>query len=148
VNKIGKDISMAGVVTKEQAISRAQYLDLVYLQTGTLYNFLPELPHPGISSTSTTPAFSHAADGVIGTTQAHSHSISSKTPKYTSSNVQNDPSPTTPTGKTSEVNVVQSTPANKNKSKKGRGKNKEGKNNNQTEKNKTNPVEDQDKRKP
>jgi hypothetical protein len=145
VNKIGKDISMGGVVTEEQAISCAQYLDLIYSQTGTLYDLLPELPRPCTSSTSTTPATSHAADGVIGTAQAHSHSVSSTTPKSTSSNVQNAPYPTTSTGKTSEVNVVQSTPTGKNKSKKGRGKNKEGKNNNQTEQTKTPPVEDWDK---
>jgi hypothetical protein len=30
LNNIGKDIAMGGVVTKEKAISRAQYLDLVY----------------------------------------------------------------------------------------------------------------------
>jgi hypothetical protein len=46
------------------------------------------------------------------------------------------------------VNVVQSTPTGKNKSKKGRGKNKESKNNNQNEKTKFPPVEDWDKRKP
>jgi hypothetical protein len=148
VKEIGKDISMGGVVTEEQAISHAQYLDLVYSQTRTLYNLLPELPHPNTSSTSIAPAASHAADGVIGTTQAQSHFVSRTTPKSSSSNVQNAPSPATPTGKTSEVNAVQSTPAGKNKSKKGRGKNKEGKNNNQAEQTKTTPVEYQDKRKP
>jgi hypothetical protein len=148
VNEIGKEISMGGVVMEEQAISRAQYLDLVYSQTGTLYDLLPDLPRPNTSSTSTTPAASHAADGVIGTAQAQSHSVSSTNPKSSSSNVQNAPSPATPTGKTSEVNVVQSTPAGKNKSKKGRGKNKEGKNNNQAEQTKTTPVDDRDKRKP
>jgi hypothetical protein len=148
VNEIGKDIAMGGVVTEEQAISHAQYLDLVYSQMGTLYNLLPELPHPGTSNTSTSPAASHAAGGVIGIAQAHSHSVSSATPKSTSSNVQNAPSLATPTDKTSEVNAIQSTPTGKNKSKKGRGKNKEGKNNNQTEKTKTPPVEDRDKRKP
>jgi hypothetical protein len=148
MNEIGKDITMGGVVTKEKAISRARYLDLVYSQMGTLYEFLPELPHPGSSSTSTTPPASHAVDGVIGTTQTQSHFVSSTTPKFASSNVQNAPSPTTSTGKTSKVNVVQSTPAGKNKSKKGRGKNKEGKNNNQVEKTKTTPVEDRDKHKP
>jgi hypothetical protein len=30
MNKIGKDIAMGGVVTEERAISRAQYLDLIY----------------------------------------------------------------------------------------------------------------------
>jgi hypothetical protein len=145
VNEIGKDISMGGVVTEEQAISHAQYLDLVYLQTGTLYDLLPELPHPGTSITSTAPAASHAADGVIGTTHTHSHSISTTTPKSTSSNVLNAPSPAPPTGKTSEVNAVQSTPTGKNKSKKGRGKNKGGKNNNPTEKTTNAPVEEWDK---
>jgi hypothetical protein len=70
------------------------------------------------------------------------------TPNPISSNVQNAPSPTPPTGKTSEVNSVQSTPAGKNKSKKGKGKNKEDKNNPQSEKTKTPPVDDKDKRKP
>jgi hypothetical protein len=129
VNEIGKEIAMGGVVTEEQAISHAQYLDLFYSQMGTLYDLLPDLPHPNTSSTSTTPVASHAADGVIGTAQAQSHVASSTNPKSASSNVQNAPSLSTPTEKTSEVNVVQSTLAGKKKSKKGRGKNKEGKNN-------------------
>ena len=61
---------MGGVIIEEQAISRAQYLDLVYSQMGTLYDLLPDLPRPNTSSTSTTPAASHAADGVIGIAQA------------------------------------------------------------------------------
>jgi hypothetical protein len=85
---------------------------------------------------------------VIGTAQAQSHSASSTNPKSASSNVQNAPSLSTPTNKTSEVNAIQSTPTGKNKSKKGRGKNKEGKNNSQAEKTKTTPVDDRDKRKP
>jgi hypothetical protein len=148
VNEIGKDIAMGGIVTEEQAIIRAHYLDLVYSQMGTLYDLLPELPLPGTSRTSTTPIASHAVDGVIGTSQAQSHSIASTKPKSTSSNVQNAPSPSTPTGKNSEVNSIQSTSTGKNKSKKGRGKNKEGKNNNQTEQPKTTPVEYRDKSKP
>jgi hypothetical protein len=148
VNEIGKDIAMGGVVTEEQAISRAQYLDLVYSQTRTLYNLLLDLPRPGTSSASTTPAASHAVDGVIGTTHTQSHSVSTTTPKSNSSNVQSALSPTPPAGKTSEVNVVQSTPTGKNKSKKGRGKNKESKNNNQNEQTKIPPVEDRDKCKP
>jgi hypothetical protein len=100
---------MGGVVTEEKAISHAQYLDLVYSQTGTLYDLLPELPCPGASSTSTAPAASHAVDGMIGTVHTHSHFVSSTTPKSTSSNFQNAPSPTSPAGKTSEVNVCQST---------------------------------------
>jgi hypothetical protein len=101
VNEIGKEISMGGIVTEEQAIIRAQYLDLVYSQTGTLYDFLPELLHPHSSSTSTATAASHTTDGVIGTAQAQSHSVSRTNPKSSSSNVQNSLSPATPAGKTS-----------------------------------------------
>jgi hypothetical protein len=139
---------MGGVVTEEQAISRAQYLDLVYLQMGTLYDLLSDLPRPGTSTTSTTPAASHAADGVIGSTHSHSHSMSAPTPKSNSYNVQSAPSPAPSAGKTSEVNVVQTTPAGKTKSRKGRGKNKEGKNNNPNEQTKPPPADERDKRKP
>jgi hypothetical protein len=119
VNEIGKEISMGGVITEEKTIIRAQYLDLVYSKMGTLYDLLPDLPHPNTSNTSTAPAASHATDGVIGTSQAQSNSVSSTNPKSASSNVQNVPSPATPTGKTSEVNVVQCTPAEKTNLKKG-----------------------------
>ena len=67
VNDIGHDIAMGGVVTEEQAISRAQYLDLVYSQMGTLYDLLSDLPRPSTSATSTTPIVSHTTDGVNGT---------------------------------------------------------------------------------
>jgi hypothetical protein len=53
-----------------------------------------------------------------------------------------------PTGKTSEVNSIQSTLARKNKSKKGKGKNKEEKNNPHSEKTKTQHADYKDKCKP
>jgi hypothetical protein len=90
------------------------------------------------------------ADNVIGTFHSQPHSIqtSNKNPKPIYSNFQNALSPTPPTGKTSKVNVVQSTPAGKNKSRKGKDKNKEDKNNSQAERTKTPPIDDRDKRKP
>jgi hypothetical protein len=145
VNDISHDIDMGGVVTEEQAISRAQYLDLVYSQMGTLYDLLPDSPRPSTSATSTTLAVSHVVNGVIVTFHARPHSASSNNPKPISSNVKNSPSPTPPTSKTSEVNAVQSTPAGKNKSKKGKSKNKEEKNTSQVERTKTPPVDDRDK---
>jgi len=150
VNDIARDIAMGGVVTEEQAISRAQYLDLVYSQTGTLYDLLPDAPRPSTTGTSTTTVASHAADGVIGTFHAQPHSAQTSTtnPKSVALNVQHASSPTPPAGKTSEVNSIQSTPSEKNKSKKGKGKNKEDKNNPQSEKTKTQLVDDKDKRKP
>jgi hypothetical protein len=150
MNDIAHDIAMGGVFTEEQAISRAQYLDLIYSQMGTLYDLLPDAPRPSTTATSTTHVTSHAVGGVIGTfhAQPHSTQASRNNPKSVASNVQNSLSPTPPAGKTSEVNSVQSTPAGKNKSKKGKGKNKEDKNNPQSEKTKTQPVDDKDKRKP
>jgi hypothetical protein len=147
VNDIIHDITMGGVVMEEQAISRGQYLDLVYSQTSTLYELLPDAPHPSTSTTSTTPSTSQAADGVIGTFHSQPHSASRKNHKTASSNVKNASSPTPPTDKTFEVNAIQSTPAGKNKSRKGKGKNKEDKNTSQVEKTKTSLVDDRDKRK-
>ncbi len=50
---IAKDVSLSGEVIEEEVISRAQNLDFVYSQSGTLYNILPnatrsqlELPKP------------------------------------------------------------------------------------------------------
>ena len=92
MNGISCDMAMGGVVTEEQKISRAQYLDLIYSQTGTLYDFLLDAPHPSTTATSTTPAASHAVDGVIGTfhTQPHSTQASTTNPKSIASNVQHD----------------------------------------------------------
>ena len=43
---IAQDVAMGGEITKEQAIARAQYLDLVYSQSGTLYELIPTAPRP------------------------------------------------------------------------------------------------------
>ena len=48
---ITRDVAMGCTVTEEQAIARAQYLDLVYSQSGTLYELTPNAPH-----TSTNPS--------------------------------------------------------------------------------------------
>lgn len=37
---------MRGFFTKEKDIGRAQYLDLVYSQSGTLYEEIPNSPRP------------------------------------------------------------------------------------------------------
>jgi hypothetical protein len=115
VNEISHDISMGGVVIEEQAISHTQYLDLVYSQMGTLYDLLPDAPRPSTTTTSTTPAASHATDGVIGTFHAQPQNVkaSPTNPKSNASNVQNDLSPTPLADKTYEVNSVQSTPVEK-----------------------------------
>jgi hypothetical protein len=146
MNKISNDIAMGGVVTDEQVISRTQYLDLVYLQMGTLYDLLPDAPRPSTTATSTTPIASHVVDGVIGTFH---YQTSHTNTKSIASNVQSALSPTPSTEKTYEVNSIQSTSVGKNKSKKGKGRKKEDKNHiPQSKKSKTQPVDDKDKCKP
>jgi hypothetical protein len=70
IGPIAHDVSMGGVVTEEQAIIRAQYLDLVYSQTGTLYDLIPNAPFPSTNPTPALPVSSHASDGVIDTFHA------------------------------------------------------------------------------
>lgn len=63
---ITKNVAKCKVVTEEKVITRAQYLDLIYTQYGTLcenikYALIPSniVPHtPGKES--------HAIDGIIG----------------------------------------------------------------------------------
>jgi hypothetical protein len=101
MNKISRNIAMGGVFTEEQMISCSQYLDLIYSQTGTLYDLLPDAPRPYTTATSTTPAASHVTDGVIGTfhAQPQSTQASSTNPKSIASNVQNAPTLTPSIGK-------------------------------------------------
>jgi len=75
--KITEDVAKAGVVTKEKVIAQAQYLDLVYTQSGTLHEKIPILPkHNQITAS---PLGSHAIDGMIG-------SVSTKSKKKYSKN--------------------------------------------------------------
>jgi hypothetical protein len=118
---IARDLAMCGVVTGEQSIARAQYLDLVYSQSGTLYDFPPNVARAN-TDPSKTSSSSHA-DGVIG-------SIRSKS---------NTPSSTSPQTQISEVNAVQSAPSQQFGGKK-KTKNK-SKNNNEQPKNQTPATE-------
>jgi hypothetical protein len=109
---------MGGVVTEEQAISHAQYLDLVYSQTDTLYDMIPHAPRSSTNPNPTPPMKSHVVDGVIGSINQENKSKTSTTtsnPKTTptTTTTPNTTPPATPSSNTSEVNVVQSTPTAK-----------------------------------
>jgi hypothetical protein len=60
---ITHDVAMGGVVTEEETIAWAQYLDLVYSQSGTLYEFLPNVARAN-ADPSKLSSSSHT-DGVI-----------------------------------------------------------------------------------
>ena len=43
---IALDVAMGGAIIEEHAISRAQYLDLIYSHSRTLYDLTPNALHP------------------------------------------------------------------------------------------------------
>ena len=59
---------MGGVVTEEQAISQSQYHDLVYSQSGTLYDLIPQSPFP--STDPAKPPVEIPVDGIVGSIQS------------------------------------------------------------------------------
>jgi hypothetical protein len=61
---IAIDLSMGGIVTEERTISGAQYLDLVYSQSNTLYDLIPHVPLP--SNNSLRPALESHANSKVG----------------------------------------------------------------------------------
>jgi hypothetical protein len=144
VPPIARDIAMGACVTEEQAIARAQYLDLVYSQSGTLYDYLPDAPRTGTSRPTPTPT----VDGIIGSvsTSSKKHSANPEKKKFVISNEQ--PSQVTPTPNvTSEVNAVQSTTADKASKGKKKGKAKQKPEQSKQDSSKP-PPEDAAKRKP
>ena len=77
---ITEDVAKGGVVTDEKVIARAQYLDLVYTQSGTLYDKIPDAPRPEFSIPPPPKSNneSHTGDGMIGTTNVKSTKATSK----------------------------------------------------------------------
>jgi hypothetical protein len=116
---ITHNVAMGGAVTEEQTIAQDRYLDLVYSQSGTLYDFL--LNAARANTDPSKPSFSSHADGVIG---------SVKTQSFSQSTTLSSISPQT---QIFEVNAVQYSP-----SQQFEGKNKtknKSKNNNEQPKN-------------
>jgi len=60
---ISWDVAMGGVVTEEEAIAHVQYLDLVYSQSSTLYELIPNAPRTSIDPSK--PSSIAHSDGVI-----------------------------------------------------------------------------------
>jgi len=110
VGPIARDIAMGACVTEEKAIACAQYLDLVYSQSGTLYDYLPDAPRLGTSKAPPTPS----VDGIIGSVNS-SLKKNSANPGKQKSNASNENTSqvTSNPSNTSEVNAVQSTTADK-----------------------------------
>ena len=89
---------MDGDVTEDQAISHAQYLDMVYSQFGTLYDLIPQASLPR-----TDPAKTPTENPIDGVVSSIKPSLTTKPAKKTNDSTI---ARLTPTGST-EVNSIQ-----------------------------------------
>lgn len=115
---------MGGCVTKKQAISRAQYLDPVYQQFGTLYEMLIDAMRPSFDLKASKCPNMPPIDGVIGYVSQNPTKASSKQ-KMVSNTSSNNPSKNSSSpSKKYKVHVFQSTAIDKSSKgkKKGKGK--------------------------
>ena len=65
---ISKDVSTSRVTNEEEAILRAQQLDLIYSQFGILYEIIPDAPRPRHNVEKPNPG--PHADGVVGSVKS------------------------------------------------------------------------------
>ena len=97
--KISCDVAMSGAVTEEDVIKHAQHLDLIYSQSDTLYDIIPQAPRPSNDKPRTTPRpHAHGVIGFVSTTSVNQVSrqlgqlaITDKPASMTSATNSNDP---------------------------------------------------------
>jgi hypothetical protein len=134
---ISKDVSTSGVTSEEEVIFKSQQLDLIYAQSGMLYEILPDAPR---SNYDPRQNLGPHADGIVGSANVKSADLVTSQLKELSLN-QSVGGPTssvssTPTQSVDVHSVQSSTNPNGNQQpggnkKKGRGNNRKGgKNNN------------------
>ena len=92
-----------GVVIKEQVIAHAQYLDLIYTQSSTLYDKITNAPRPSfIVPPPRSSKDSHVDDGVIGSSSTQTASRPSSQILSISNQTSNTPDNTL----ASKINVM------------------------------------------
>jgi hypothetical protein len=67
--QLSKDVAMSGVFFEEDAIMRAQQLELIYSQCGLLYEILPDAPRSILDKTRQRAG--PDADGIVGSPQTN-----------------------------------------------------------------------------
>ena len=100
---------MSGAITEEELILRAQQLNLIYAQSGTLYELIPHASRPTYDLTKPLPG--PHADGVIGSVQESINQVAGRMGQMTmhpSQPIQTAPAPSM-TLPTSKVLTVSST---------------------------------------
>jgi hypothetical protein len=110
VPQLSKDVATSGVFSEEEVIMRAQQLELIYSQSGLLYEVFPDVPRSILDKTRHKSG--PHADGIVGSAQANptdqlSNQLQQLSIQQTMAN------PTTgsaaPPTQTSDVHSVQST---------------------------------------
>ena len=78
---ITEDVAKGGVITEDQVITRAQYLDLIYTHSGLLYE---KILNAQWSNFNVPPQIkdSHDGDGLIGTANTHHTNASDLAPNF------------------------------------------------------------------
>jgi hypothetical protein len=66
---VSKDVATSRVFSEEEAIMRAQQLELIYSQSGMLYEILPDAPRSNFDKTK--QKFGPHVDGIVGSTQSN-----------------------------------------------------------------------------
>jgi len=69
VPQLSKDIATSGVFSEEEAIMRAQQLELIYSQSGLLYKVFPDAPWSILNKAR--KIFGPHADGIVGSAQTN-----------------------------------------------------------------------------
>jgi hypothetical protein len=67
VHHLSKDVATSGVFSEEEAIMRAQQLELIYSQSGLLYKVFPDAPR-SITDKTRQRSGPHV-DGIVGSMQ-------------------------------------------------------------------------------
>ena len=106
---------MGGVVTKEQAISHAQYLDLVYSKSGTLYDLIPHTSRPTLDPSR--HATKAPVDGILGSVQTQLKTKYVKKKNQPFNQPIPPPKTTSPLVVSIEVNAIQSAESSRGKKK-------------------------------
>jgi hypothetical protein len=110
VPQLSKDIATLGVFYKQDTIMRAQKLELIYSQSGLLYEIFPDAPHPILDDTR--QRVGPHADGIVFSSQTNpaehlTKQLQQLSIQHTTTN-QTTASVAPPT-KTSDIHTVQST---------------------------------------
>jgi hypothetical protein len=106
---ISKDVATSGVFSEEQAIFRAQQLELIYSQSRMLYEIMPNAPRSTLDLEK--PKSGPHVDGIVGSSQRKSTDLVSNQMQQLSIQqtvVGPASGSTTPTTQSSDVHTVQS----------------------------------------